>query len=60
MAAPARLPNVTVREQRRVGFEALLRWSNPELGAVSPADFVPIAERTGLIILIYRRSSVGR
>lgn len=49
-----------MREQRRVGFEALLRWSNPELGAVSPADFVPIAERTGLIILIYRRSSVGR
>ncbi|WP_409268415.1 EAL domain-containing protein [Massilia sp. BHUDP2] len=45
-------PKVTVREQRLVGFEALLRWTNPELGAVSPLDFVPIAERTGLIIPI--------
>jgi diguanylate cyclase (GGDEF)-like protein/PAS domain S-box-containing protein len=45
-------PKVTVREQRLVGFEALLRWTNPELGVVSPLDFVPIAERTGLIIPI--------
>jgi len=45
-------PKVTVREQRVIGFEALLRWTSPELGAVSPADFVPIAERTGLIIPI--------
>lgn len=45
-------PKVTVREQRLVGFEALLRWTNPELGVVSPFDFVPIAERTGLIIPI--------
>ena len=35
-----------------VGFEALLRWTNPELGVVSPAEFVQIAERTGLIIPI--------
>ena len=45
-------PKVTVREQRVVGFEALLRWTNPELGVVSPLDFVPIAERTGLILPI--------
>ncbi|MFC0253690.1 bifunctional diguanylate cyclase/phosphodiesterase [Massilia consociata] len=45
-------PKVTVREQRVVGFEALLRWTNPELGTVSPLDFVPIAERTGLILPI--------
>ncbi|MGI4719681.1 MAG: bifunctional diguanylate cyclase/phosphodiesterase [Janthinobacterium lividum] len=45
-------PKVTVGGQDVVGFEALLRWTNPELGEVSPARFVPIAEATGLIIPI--------
>lgn len=45
-------PKVNIADGRIVGFEALLRWTNPVLGAVSPVQFIPIAERTGLIIPI--------
>jgi len=42
-------PLVDSASRRVTGFEALLRWSHPQRGAVSPAEFIPLAEETGLI-----------
>ncbi|MFD2613978.1 bifunctional diguanylate cyclase/phosphodiesterase [Paenibacillus gansuensis] len=42
-------PKWNLESDRMTGVEALLRWNNPELGSVSPAEFIPIAESTGLI-----------
>ncbi|NLQ16006.1 EAL domain-containing protein [Marinomonas sp. M1K-6] len=43
-------PKVDLISERCVGMEALLRWSDAELGVVSPAEFIPIAEQTGIIL----------
>lgn len=45
-------PQVDLHTKRVVGCEALLRWKNPELGLVSPCDFISVAEKTGQIIPI--------
>ncbi|MCT8985360.1 EAL domain-containing protein [Shewanella phaeophyticola] len=45
-------PLVDIRNRNIIGAEALLRWHNPELGNVTPDEFIPIAEQTGLIISI--------
>jgi EAL domain-containing protein (putative c-di-GMP-specific phosphodiesterase class I) len=45
-------PKVDIKTRKIVGAEALLQWINPELGRVSPALFIPLAEQTGLIISI--------
>ncbi|MDR6711342.1 diguanylate cyclase (GGDEF)-like protein [Pseudomonas hunanensis] len=48
-------PKVDLFSGRVEGVEALLRWRDPQQGLVSPADFIPLAERTGLIIPLGER-----
>jgi diguanylate cyclase (GGDEF)-like protein/PAS domain S-box-containing protein len=45
-------PLVDLRDGRLVGAEALIRWRDPELGEMSPATFIPVAEDTGFIVAI--------
>ncbi|MGH4120980.1 putative bifunctional diguanylate cyclase/phosphodiesterase [Clostridium sp.] len=45
-------PQIDVKTKKIKGLEALLRWNSSEIGAVSPEEFIPIAEDTGLIFKI--------
>jgi EAL domain-containing protein (putative c-di-GMP-specific phosphodiesterase class I) len=43
-------PIVSLKDHSLVGFEALIRWFHPTKGIISPTNFIPIAEETGLIV----------
>jgi diguanylate cyclase (GGDEF)-like protein len=47
-------PIVDLRDGRITGAEALVRWAHPERGLLSPVDFIPAAERSGLIVPVGR------
>src|SRR5690606_10692173 len=43
-------PQMDLRENRLIGYEALLRWMHPKKGFIPPAEFIPVAEDSGLIL----------
>jgi diguanylate cyclase (GGDEF)-like protein len=45
-------PLISLTTNKIIGFEALLRWHHPVRGLVSPMDFIPVAEETGMIVAI--------
>ena len=45
-------PQIDARKGKVIGVEALVRWEHPEIGRIMPGDFIPIAEKTGLIVPI--------
>lgn len=47
-------PKINLKDEKLIGVEALLRWTDEELGIISPIEFIPIAEKTGIIIELGR------
>ena len=45
-------PIISLEEQKLKGFEALVRWQHPQRGMISPGEFVPLAEETGLVVAL--------
>ena len=45
-------PQISINSGKLMGAEALLRWHHPEFGVISPSEFIPIAENSGLILAI--------
>ncbi len=45
-------PKIDIQQTQVTGVEALIRWQHPDIGMVSPMDFIPVAEETGLIVPI--------
>ena len=43
-------PQINLALNKIVGMEALIRWTHPERGSISPSEFIPVAEETGLIV----------
>lgn len=47
-------PKINLKDEKLIGIEALLRWKDEEFGTISPGEFIPIAEETGIIIELGR------
>jgi diguanylate cyclase len=45
-------PKLRLEDDSIIGFEALLRWNDPEFGSIGPAEFIPVAEESGLMLPI--------